>query len=61
MISILFKNRAEPEILTKMTVCAYEAHVTTGRRSRSGAELAAIGIASALVGYAVGALLEVRP
>jgi vacuolar iron transporter family protein len=39
---------------------AYKAHVTTGRRSRSGIELAAIGIASALVGYAVGALLEVR-
>lgn len=33
---------------------AYKATVTTGRRVRSGAELAVIGMASAVVGYAIG-------
>jgi len=33
---------------------AYKAAVTTGRRMRSGTELAVIGMASALVGYAIG-------
>lgn len=33
---------------------AYKAAVTTGRRARSGAELAVIGMASAVVGYAIG-------
>jgi len=47
--------------LALFAVGAYKAHVTTGRPSRSGLELASIGIATALVGYAVGALLEVQP
>ncbi|MRG93722.1 VIT1/CCC1 transporter family protein [Polyangium spumosum] len=47
--------------LSLFAVGVYKGHVTTGRRSRSGLELAAIGMATALVGYAVGALLEVRP
>jgi vacuolar iron transporter family protein len=33
---------------------AYKAKVTTGRRLRSGTELAVIGMASAVVGYAIG-------
>jgi VIT1/CCC1 family predicted Fe2+/Mn2+ transporter len=36
---------------------AFKASVTTGRRLRSGSELAIIGMASALAGYVVGALL----
>jgi len=36
---------------------AYKAKVTVGRPLRSGLELASIGTASAMVGYAVGALL----
>lgn len=38
---------------------AYKARVTVGRPWKSGLEIAVIGIASALVGYAVGALLKV--
>jgi predicted membrane protein (TIGR00267 family) len=38
---------------------AYKGHVTTGRLWRSGFELAAIGMAAAVVGYFVGALLGV--
>jgi len=38
----------------------YKAHVTTGRWWRSGLELSAIGMAAALVGYLVGALLGVQ-
>lgn len=34
----------------------YKAKVTTGRSARSGLELAAIGIVSALAGYAIGAV-----
>lgn len=33
---------------------AFKASVTTGRRMRSGTELAVIGMASAVVGYAIG-------
>jgi vacuolar iron transporter family protein len=36
---------------------AFKASVTTGRRARSGFELAIIGMASAMVGYVVGAWL----
>jgi VIT1/CCC1 family predicted Fe2+/Mn2+ transporter len=36
----------------------YKAKVTVGHPVKSGLELAAIGIASALIGYAVGALLR---
>lgn len=39
----------------------YKARVTVGRPGRSGLEMAAIGTLSALVGYAVGALLKVPP
>jgi vacuolar iron transporter family protein len=38
----------------------YKAHVTTGRWWKSGLELAAIGMAAALVGYLVGVLLGVQ-
>ena len=37
----------------------YKAHVTVGRPMRSGFEMTAIGIISALAGYAIGALLKV--
>lgn len=36
---------------------AFKASVTTGRRMRSGIELAVIGMASAMAGYVVGAVL----
>lgn len=36
---------------------AFKASVTTGRRSRSGLELVAIGLGSAAIGYAIGAVL----
>jgi VIT1/CCC1 family predicted Fe2+/Mn2+ transporter len=36
---------------------AFKASVTTGRRMRSGSELALIGMASAAAGYVVGAIL----
>ena len=36
----------------------YKARVTIGNPMRSGAELAAIGVASALAGYAVGAVFR---
>jgi len=39
---------------------AYKASVTTGRRARSGAELALIGMASAVAGYVIGYLLAPR-
>lgn len=45
-------------ILALFAVGAYKAHVTVGRPSRSGLEMAVIGIASALVGYAVGLLFQ---
>ena len=37
----------------------YKAHITVGRRMRSGLEMTVIGILSALAGYAVGFLLKV--
>lgn len=40
---------------------AYKASVTAGRRARTGVELAAIGMASAVAGYAIGWLLSARP
>jgi VIT1/CCC1 family predicted Fe2+/Mn2+ transporter len=45
-------------VVTLFAVGAYKARVTVGRPSRSGLEMAAIGIASALVGYAVGLLFR---
>jgi predicted membrane protein (TIGR00267 family) len=42
-------------------VGAYKARVTVGHPGRSGLEMALIGTISALVGYAVGALLKVPP
>ncbi len=40
-------------------VGAYKARITVGRPWKSGLEMAAIGTISALVGYAVGALLKI--
>ena len=37
----------------------YKAHITVGRPTRSGVEMAIIGTLSALAGYAVGSLLKV--
>jgi VIT1/CCC1 family predicted Fe2+/Mn2+ transporter len=45
--------------LVLFAVGAYKARLTVGRPGRSGLELAIIGTLSALVGYAVGALLRV--
>jgi vacuolar iron transporter family protein len=42
-------------------VGVYKARVTVGRPMRSGLEMAIIGTISALVGYAVGALLKIPP
>ncbi|NPV57887.1 MAG: hypothetical protein HPY76_14625 [Anaerolineae bacterium] len=42
-------------------VGAYKARMMVGRPFRSGVEMAVIGTVSALVGYAVGALLKVNP
>jgi len=42
-------------------VGAYKARVFVGHPGKSGLEMALIGTASALVGYAVGALLKVPP
>lgn len=39
----------------------YKARVTVGHPARSGLEMALIGTLSALVGYAVGALLKIPP
>jgi VIT1/CCC1 family predicted Fe2+/Mn2+ transporter len=39
---------------------AYKAHRTVGQPAKSGLELAVIGLASALVGYAVGAAFNAR-
>ncbi|CAN5455679.1 hypothetical protein BH09MYX1_BH09MYX1_26900 [soil metagenome] len=39
---------------------AYKARVTVGRPWKSGLELAAIGVVSALLGYAVGAVIQAR-
>lgn len=45
--------------LVLFVVGAYKARITVGRPYRSGLEMAVIGTASALVGYAVGALLKI--
>jgi VIT1/CCC1 family predicted Fe2+/Mn2+ transporter len=45
--------------LALFIVGAYKARLTVGRWSRSGMEMAVIGIVSALVGYAVGLLFQV--
>lgn len=42
-------------------VGAYKARVTIGHPGKSGLEMAVIGTVSALVGYAVGALLRISP
>ena len=47
--------------LVLFAVGAYKARVTVGKPGRSGLEMALIGTLSALVGYAVGALLKVPP
>lgn len=44
--------------ITLFIVGAYKARLTIGNPGRSGLEMAAIGTLSALVGYAVGALLK---
>lgn len=46
--------------VTLFLVGVYKAHVTTGRWWKSGVELSVIGMAAALVGYLVGALLGVQ-
>ncbi len=45
--------------LVLFVVGAYKARVTVGKPGKSGLEMAIIGTLSALVGYAVGALLKV--
>jgi len=45
--------------LTLFIVGAYKAKLTIGSPGKSGLEMAAIGTLSALVGYAVGALLKI--
>ncbi len=47
--------------LTLFVVGAYKARLTVGHPGKSGLEMAVIGTVSALVGYAVGALLKVPP
>ncbi|MEL7656690.1 MAG: VIT1/CCC1 transporter family protein, partial [Bacillota bacterium] len=47
--------------LVLFAVGAYKARVTVGKPARSGLEMAVIGTLSALVGYAVGALLKTPP
>lgn len=44
--------------LELLVLGAFKAHITTGGRARSGIALAAIGMASALAGYVVGALFS---
>ena len=44
--------------LTLFIVGAYKAKLTVGNPGKSGLEMAVIGTVSALVGYAVGALLK---
>jgi predicted membrane protein (TIGR00267 family) len=45
--------------LVLFAVGVYKARVTVGKPARSGLEMAVIGTLSALVGYAVGALLKI--
>jgi predicted membrane protein (TIGR00267 family) len=47
--------------LVLFVVGIYKARVTVGRPLRSGLEMAVIGTISALIGYAVGALLKISP
>jgi VIT1/CCC1 family predicted Fe2+/Mn2+ transporter len=47
--------------LVLFIVGVYKARVTVGNPGKSGLEMAIIGTLSALVGYAVGALLKVPP
>lgn len=47
--------------VTLFAVGVYKARVTVGHPVKSGLEMAVIGTVSALVGYAVGALLKVPP
>ncbi len=47
--------------LTLFAVGAYKARMTVGHPAKSGLEMAVIGTVSALVGYAVGALLKLPP
>jgi VIT1/CCC1 family predicted Fe2+/Mn2+ transporter len=47
--------------LVLFVVGVYKARVTVGHPGKSGLEMAVIGTVSALVGYAVGALLKVPP
>lgn len=47
--------------LTLFAVGVYKARVTVGHPAKSGLEMAVIGTVSALVGYAVGALLKLPP
>ncbi len=47
--------------LVLFVVGAYKARVTVGHPGKSGLEMALIGTISAMVGYAVGALLKVPP
>jgi vacuolar iron transporter family protein len=44
--------------LVLFTVGAYKARITVGKPGKSGLEMAVIGTLSALVGYAVGAMLK---
>jgi len=44
--------------VTLFIVGAYKAKTTVGKWYRSGSELAVIGLVSALVGYAIGALFK---
>jgi VIT1/CCC1 family predicted Fe2+/Mn2+ transporter len=47
--------------LVLFVVGVIKARITVGRPFRSGLEMAIIGTVSALVGYAVGALLKIKP
>jgi VIT1/CCC1 family predicted Fe2+/Mn2+ transporter len=47
--------------LVLFAVGAYKARLTVGRPGRGGLEMMVIGTVSALVGYAVGALLKIPP
>lgn len=48
-------------VLLLLALGAFKARLTTGSQARSAIALAAIGIASALAGYAVGAVFAARP
>ena len=46
--------------LALFTVGVYKARITVGRPGRSGLQMAVIGLASALAGYAIGSLFGVQ-